>query len=112
MLTRWQQATYCSRSGLKKVGKKWRSQGKRGTDTGEVRLALGEDRRSNKGRGDGSSSVGDPERGEMGAAGVYVMHEDKGGGHVAGARGRGGACRGREGQKQAENAASESDFDC
>ena len=46
-----------------------------GTDTGGVRAALGEDRGSNEDGGDGSSTVGDSEAGEMGVAGVYGIHE-------------------------------------
>lgn len=42
-----------------------------GSDVGEVRAALGDERRSNETGGDGRSTVGDPESGEVGVAGVY-----------------------------------------
>ena len=46
-----------------------------GTETGGVCVALGENRGRNKAGKDGSPTVGDPERGEMGVAGVYGIRE-------------------------------------
>ena len=45
-----------------------RKRGSGGTETGGIRASLGEDRGSNEAGGDGSTTMGDPERGEMSVA--------------------------------------------
>ena len=73
------------------MGGKWRSKERssNGTETGRVRAALGEDRGSNEASGDGSATIGNPERGEMGVTGVYGTHEIEYGGSNVGFQGAG-----------------------
>ena len=48
-----------------------RKRGSGGTETGGIRASLGEDRGSNEAGGDGSTTMGDPERGEMSVADAW-----------------------------------------
>ena len=59
-----------------------------GTDTGGNRAVLGEDSGRNEANRDGSSTIGDPERGEMGVAGVYGLREVEYGRSILGASGK------------------------
>ena len=61
-----------------------RKGGRGGTETGGVRAALGEDRGSNEAGGDRKTTMGDPERGEMGVTGVYGIREVEHGGSIMG----------------------------
>ena len=64
-----------------------------GTETGQIRAALGEDRGINEAGEDGSPTVGDPERGGMGVAAVYGIREVEYGGPTVGFQGAGGLDR-------------------
>ena len=66
-----------------------RETGRGGTETGEVRAALGDDRESNEAGGDGSATMGDPEGGEVGVTVVYGIREVEYGGPIAGFQGAG-----------------------
>ena len=98
-----------------------------GTVTECVRDALGEDRGSNEDGGDGSSTTGDPERGDRrrrrlwdNRGRIWRIHCGfsgfwwEGQASRVGSRGkeRGAACRGKEKGEQGENAVSELYFGC
>ena len=59
-----------------------------GTDAGGNRAVLGEDRGRKEAGGDGSSTISDPERGEMGVPGVHGICEVKYGRSIVGAGGK------------------------